>query len=66
MKTGITYHPKNATTINVKLEGKIVGAIKTKKDSPLFCYVPKGQSYSKGLYDAYFTLEEVKKVIEGV
>jgi hypothetical protein len=60
----ITYHPKNDTTINVKLDNKIVGQIKSKKNSPGFAYVPKGQSWSKGLFEMHESLEACKAVLE--
>lgn len=59
----ITYVPKTSTTTTVKLDGKIVGIIHEKKGIG-FCYVPKGQSFSKGLFELHPTIEEVKRKLE--
>lgn len=64
MPFNITYHPVSPLKINVKLDNKIVGAIHTKRNSSLYAYVPKGQSWSKGMYEAHASLEACKKVIE--
>lgn len=64
MPYNITYHPVSPLKINVKLDNKIVGAIHTKRNDNGYCYVPKGQSWSKGLWERHETLADCKKVIE--
>lgn len=60
---GITYKTKTSTTTTVYLDGKIVGTIHEKKGGG-FAYVPKGQSFSKGLYEYHSTIEDVKRNLE--
>lgn len=57
----ITYTPAGKH-ITVKLDGKVAGKIHSKNGG--FCYVPKGKSFSNGLYEFFTELADLKKTLE--